>query len=446
MNIVILGAGTVGTSIAQLLCENKHNVRLVDSSQEALERSGDGLDIQTIHGSGCDAITLFQADVSNADLCLAVTSHDEINLVGASLARSMGAKRSLARIFNPSYRDFSTFDYQRHFGIDNLLSLEHLTGLELAKSIRSTGLFTLETFARGGIEIQEVEVQAGSKVIGQSLRNIELPAQVRIGLVSNNGKSYIPHADDSFSAGDHVTLVGEQEAVRGVVKMFQHKPLRHLDVIIAGGGEVGFNLAKALEGERFRVVIMEADEERCRYLARRLSKTTILHAEATRRSEMEDARVGNADVFVAATGRDEDNIICGVEARELGADRILSVVRRPDYVNVLEKLQIDVAVSPRLVMARQVLGMVSGGAILTTGETADGNVLIWEIEVKENSPVAQRPLKELSLSKTLIASIVRDDFVRVPTAEDILKPGDIAVVLVDKSIASEAIKIFATPE
>jgi len=446
MNIVILGAGTVGTSIAEMLCENNHNVRLVDSSKQALERSGDGLDIQTIHGSGCDAITLFQADVSTTDLCLAVTSHDEINLVGASLARAMGAKRSIARIFNPNYRDFSTFDYQRHFGIDNLLSLEHLTGLELAKSIRSTGLFTLETFARGGIEIQEVEVQAGSKVIGQSLRDIKLPTQVRIGLVSCEGKSYIPHADDSFQAEDHVTLVGERDAVRSVVKMFQHKPPRRLDVIIAGGGEIGFNLAKSLEGERFRVVIMEADEERCQYLARRLSKTTVLHAEATRRSEMEEARVGNADVFVAATGRDEDNIICGVEARELGTERILSVVRRPDYVNVLEKLQIDVAVSPRDVMARQILGMVSGGPILTAGETMDGNVLIWEIEVKDGSPVTQKPLKELSLSKTLIASVVRDDFVRVPTAEDILKPNDIAVVLVDKTIASEAIKLFATTD
>ena len=443
MNVVILGAGTVGTSIAALLCENHHNVRLVDQSKESLERSGEGLDIQTIHGSACDAITLFQADVLNADLCLAVTSLDEINLVGASLARAMGAKRSVARIFNPNYRDFSTFDYQRHFKIDSLLSLEHLTGLELAKQIRATGLFTLETFARGGIEIQEVEVQPGSKVIGHSLRDIRLPKNVRIGLVAANGRSYIPHADDGFSSGDRVTLVGERDAVRNVVKMFQPKSPVQLDVVIVGGGEVGFHLARALEGEHYRVVLMESDSDRCHYLAQRLPEATVLHADATSRAEMEDARVGMADVFVATTGRDEDNIICGVEARELGTKRILCVVRRPDYVNVLEKLLIDVAVSPRQVMARQVLGMVSGGPILASEKSADGNVLIWEVEVKQGAPVTRMPLKELSLSQTLIAAIVRDDFVRVPTATDILKAGDTAVVMVNKGIAAEAIKLFS---
>ncbi len=442
MNVVILGAGTVGTSIAELLCQNQHNVRLVYSSKEALARSGEGLDVQTIHGSGCDAVTLFQADVLNADLCLAVTSDDETNLVGASLCSAMGSKRSIARIFDPRYLDFSTFDYRRHFKIDNLLSLEKLTGLELAKAIRANGLFKLETFARGGVEIHEVEVQEGSREVGVPLRNIKMPANVRIGLVTSAGRSYIPHADDAFGVGDRITLVGERDVLRSVIKMFQIKAPPRLDVIIAGGGKVGYYLAKTLEGERYRVTIMESDHERCEYLARSLPKATILLADATSQAEMREARVGYADIFVASTGRDEDNIICGVEARELGTARILSVVRRPDYVNVLEKLQIDTAVSPREVMARQILGMVSGGPLLASEETADGEVLIWELEVKANSPVTKLPLQELSLSKTLIAAIVRDDFVKVPTAEDVLKPGDSAVVLVNKSLASEAIKLF----
>ena len=442
MNVVILGAGTVGTSIAALLCEYQHNVRLVDSSKEALARSGEDLDVQTIHGSGCDAVTLFQADVLNADLCLAVTSNDETNLVGASLCAAMGAKRSIARIFDPRYLDYSTFDYRRHFKIDNLLSLEKLTGLELAKSIRANGLFKLETFARGGVEIHEVEVQDGSREVGVPLRDIKMPANVRIGLVTSRGRSYIPHADDAFAVGDRITLVGERDVLRSVVKMFQIKAPPRLDVIIAGGGKVGYYLAKTLEGERYRVTIMESNQERCEYLARSLPKATILLADATSQQEMREARVGFADIFVASTGRDEDNIICGVEARELGTARILSVVRRPDYVNVLEKLQIDTAVSPREVMARQILGMVSGGPLLASEETADGEVLIWELEVKANSPVTKLPLQELSLSKTLIAAIVRDDFVKVPTAEDVLKPGDSAVVLVNKSLASEALKLF----
>ena len=140
MHIVVIGAGTVGTSIAELLCANRHNVVLVDSSREALSRVEENLDVRTVHGSGCEAIPLFQAGVQSADIVLAVTDRDELNLVGASLAKAMGARRSVVRIFNPAYRDFSTFDYQRHFRIDRLLSLEQLTALELAKGIRAPGL------------------------------------------------------------------------------------------------------------------------------------------------------------------------------------------------------------------------------------------------------------------------------------------------------------------
>ena len=155
MNIVIFGAGTVGTSIAELLCASHHNVCLVDSSKEALSLVEERLDVRTLCGSACDSIVLFQAGVLSADLVLAVTSLDEVNLVGASIAKSMGAKRSLARVFDQAYLDTSTFDYRRHFGIDQLLSLEYLTALELARAIRTPTLFAVENFARGGIEVQE---------------------------------------------------------------------------------------------------------------------------------------------------------------------------------------------------------------------------------------------------------------------------------------------------
>ncbi|MEZ6144193.1 MAG: NAD-binding protein [Planctomycetaceae bacterium] len=184
MHIVVIGAGTVGTSIAEMLCADQHNVVLVDSSREALNRVEEKIDVQTVHGSGCEAIPLFQAGVQSADLVLAVTDRDELNVVGASLSKAMGARRTVVRIFNPAYRDFSTFDYQRHFRIDRLLSLEHLTALELAKGIRAPGLFAIENFARGGVHVQEVAVEEDAKAVGKKLRNLALPSQVRVRLIS----------------------------------------------------------------------------------------------------------------------------------------------------------------------------------------------------------------------------------------------------------------------
>lgn len=446
MNIVILGAGTVGTSIAELLCANRHNVILVDPSRQALEIVEDHLDVQSVVGSACDAATLFHAGVQSADLCLSVTSGDEINLVGASLAKSMGATRSIARIFNPTYRDASTFDYQRHFGIDRLLSLEHLTALELAKAIRKRGLFAVENFARGGIEVQELAVEADAKTSGVPLRDLKFPPGVRVGLISNGHKTYIPSGDDVLAAGDHVTLIGQRETLEDVRNLFQHKTESKMSVIIAGGGAIGYNLARILQGQRFNVSLLEADEQRCHYLADRLSETTVLHDDATRLSVLREARVGKADVFVAAMGHDEDNIMCGIEALEIGAPRIMSVIRRPDYANVVQKLGIDKAVSPREVMAQQVLGMVQAGPILARTELAGGVAEAWELDVPPKAEILKAKLKDLNLpQQCLIAAIVREDYVRVPGAEDQVQAGDTLVVLVQKESIDQTLKLFLAP-
>lgn len=443
MNIVIFGAGTVGTSIADLLCANNHNVCLVDSSRDALSLVEERLDVRSLCGSACDSIVLFQAGVQSADLVLAVTSHDEVNMVGASLAKAMGAKRSLARVFDQAYLDTSTFDYRRHFGIDRLLSLEHLTALELARSIRMSTLFAVESFARGEIEVQEIAVETGSKGAGVPLKELKLPKNVRIGLISSEERCVIAGANDVVEPGDHVTLFGTLDALEKVKRdYFEHKPPPKLNVIIAGGGETGFNLARLLQKGRFSTVLMEADAERCEYISQRLPDTTVLHADVTRQVEMQEARVGRADIFVAATGRDEDNIVCGVEARELGCERILSVVRRPDYANVLERLGIDVAVSPREVTSRQILGMVQGGVIIAGSGISKGDAEVWEVEIVEGAPVTKAPLKDVSLPGCLIAAMVREDFVSVPGADDQLKAGDTAVVLVHRNSIADTLAIF----
>ena len=443
MNVVILGAGTVGTSIAELLCANRHNVILVDSSRRALDLVEDQLDVQSVLGSACDAATLFHAGVQSADLCLGVTNSDEINMVGASIAKSMGATRGVARIFNPTYRDASTFDYQRHFAIDRLLSLEHLTALELAKAIRKRGLFAVENFARGGLEVQELAVEADARAAGVALKNLKLPPGVRVGLISNGQKTFIAGAEDVLSEGDHVTLIGGREELESVRKLFQHKTQAKLNVIIAGGGAIGYNLALILQGQRFNVSLLEADAERCEYLAGKLQETTVLHDDATRLSALREARVGKADIFVAAMGHDEDNIMCGIEALEIGAPRIMSVIRRPDYANVVQKLGIDKAVSPREVMAQQILGMVQAGPILARTELAGGVAEAWELEVPPGAAVTEAPLKELVLpQQCLIAAIVREDYVKVPGAEDQIRPRDTLVILVQKESIQETLKLF----
>ena len=167
MRIVVIGAGTVGTWVADLLCRQRHSVTVVDSDVEQVRRINAELDVKAIHGSGSESTVLFQSGVSTCDICLAVSGVDEVNLVGASMAKAMGARRSVARVYGRVFHDLSTFDYQRHFRVDRLLSLEHLSAMELARSIRNPGSVTLENFARGQLEVQAMEIRDQPAAVGQ---------------------------------------------------------------------------------------------------------------------------------------------------------------------------------------------------------------------------------------------------------------------------------------
>ncbi|MEZ6121609.1 MAG: Trk system potassium transporter TrkA [Planctomycetaceae bacterium] len=442
MNVVVLGAGTVGRTVSELLCGRGVNVCVIDQDAAVLRRVEEQLDVRTVCGSAYDVSKLFQAGIQLADLCLAVTSRDEVNLVSASIAREMGAARSVARVFNPILRDTSTFDYQRHFHVDRLISLEHLTALELARHIRTSSVLAVESFARGAVEVQGIQVGQRAKAIGVSLRELELPSNVRVGLITHNGKSIIPGASDSVQPGDYVTLFGAHGELSPVSARFADQNNEKQRVIIAGGGEIGLNLARLLERTPCRVTILENDAARCDFIAERLPHATVLHADVKSKADLEEARVGKADVFVACTGRDEENIVCGVEAKELGCRRLLTIVRSPDYANVLERLGIDVAVSPREAMARQIVGLVAKGPVRERSPIAGESAEVWEVEIRKDAPVTRGSLRELALPRCLVAAIERGDYVRVAGADDRLQHGDTAVMLVHKEGQQAVLKML----
>lgn len=431
MYVTIIGGGTVGTSIAENLVGRDVNVTLVDSDPAALALVEEKLDVQVVQGNGTNAACLFRAAAPTADLFLALTSRDEVNLCSASVAKAMGSRRVVARVFDPSYQDASTFDYLSHYGIDRLFSLERLTALEIAKSLHAPGMYAVENFARGGVQVQEVEVDAYSELAGKPLKEAGLPPGVLCGLVLREGeRSFIPGADDAVHPGDHVTLVGQLAAIDGVRNRFEKRSRSRQFVMIGGGGDVGYQLAAQLQKARFQVTILEADEDRCRYLASKLGECTVLQADATRRIDLEEARIASADAFVAATGSDENNLICSVEAKQLGARRTLCVVRRPDYGNVLNRLGVDGAFSPREVMAREVTGLLMTSPVIGRSEVGDGGGLVVEVEVLSGAPAAGRAIREANLPKCLVAAMIDRECVRTPGPDDVFRPGQTAVMLV----------------
>ena len=443
MQIVVLGAGTVGSSIADILCQHGHRVTVVDNDPAHTRRLDEELDVGAITGSASESSVMFQAGIMGCDLCLAVTGDDEVNLVAASMAKAMGAHRSIARVYAPIFRDMSTFDYQGHFRIDRLVSLEHLAALELARGIRNPGSLAVENFVRGQLEVLEWEVHKATKVVGVPLKQLKLPQGVRVGCIIRNGQTWIAGADDCLEPLDRVTVIGHGEAVEGVRGSFQKRKIKKKFIVIAGGGETGFHLARTLEGERFSVVLMDVDPDRNDFLSKNLKHATVVSGDATRKQVLEEERVQNADVFVACFGDDEDNIMACVEAREIGAASVMAIVGRPDYANVVGKLGIDLAVSPRNVMAKQVLSFLQSGPVVSRTPLSAGDIDVVEIEVRPGAVVANDVLANLRLPpKCLIAAAAREDYVHVPGAKDRLKPGDTVVALVGKQHVDQLVPLF----
>lgn len=444
MNIIILGAGTVGTSIADRLCQLEHSVTVVDIDPEMVRVINESFDVRAIVGSASQSSVLFQAGISTADICLAVTGKDEVNIVAASMAKAMGVRRSIARVYSPVFRDLSTFDYQRHFGIDRMLSLEHLTAMELARAIRDPGSVVVEQFARGGLEVQEIVVGQQGKVTDSPIRELGLPSNVRIGMIQREKRFWIAGADDQLQVGDKVTVFSRPEDIKVVKALFKSGTAKAKRVVIAGGGETGLQLARTLERESCKVMVLEKDEARCQVLAGILENATVVHCDATRRENLEEQRVGNADVFVASTGDDEANMMLGVEADDLGADQIMAVIGRPDYASIIQKLGINLAVSEQRVMARQILSYLNHGIVVSRAKMPGGLINVIEVDVLDGSPVTESAVKDLGLpDRCLIVAVIQQDYVRVPGASDRLSVGDTAVILLEEDVVDAMLAVFA---
>jgi trk system potassium uptake protein TrkA len=445
MRVLMLGGGTVGHWLADTLCRKRHDVTVIDSDPEIVRRINSELDVKAIVGSASQSTVLFQGDVLSTDICLAVTGDDEVNIVGASMAKALGARRSIARVYAPAFSDLSTFDYRKHFNIDSLLSLEQLSAVTLARAIRNPDAIPLEHFARGQLEVYEMDVCTRSEAAGKKLRELKLTGSMRVGSIQREGRKWLASGEDELHVGDRVSLIGMPEAVEAARSTFSTTLDRRKQqrVMIAGGGETGFHLARVLSSPDYRLTILEQDVDRCEELAKLLPDATIVHANANRRSILEDEGGGTADYFVACTGSDESNIMAGVEARELGASRVMAVVERPDYANVVGKLGIDKVVSEREVVARQILGFLNDGAVISQTRLPNGKIGVYELEVSERTKVTCATLADLPLSgRCLIMGIQREGFIRVPSADDVLQDGDIIVALIDVDHVDEILALF----
>lgn len=449
MNVVILGAGEIGFYLAETLILHAHDVCVIESDADVAAEANEKLDARVVHGNGASVSVLEEASIADCDVFLGLSSQDNTNLVSASLAKSLGADRSIARVHSDIQSDFWLFDFRKHFNIDYLFSSERLAAVELAKHIRNPNHLLVEEVARGRIELQQTRVDARCAATEHSLRDLKLPQRVRIGLIQRGDQLIIPHADEVLKGGDVVTLFGHPSKLQEVSRLLQRFPVEDetTRVVIFGGGEYGFALAQMLTGKRFRVRIFETDEKRCQYLSTVLENTTLIHADATSMRMLREEQVGEADFFVGATYDDEDNVMTCLQAKDLGVRHCLTLIHRSDYADAVMRVGAELgiigAVSPRVATSKELMRFMTPDRHTSLVQLAGGSDVI-EFTVRERSAIANRKVAETNLpTGSMFVSLTHGRDAVVPAAEDLLSPGDQVVAIVSPAAKKPFLRLIA---
>lgn len=436
MNIIIVGAGAIGLHMARTLSDEEHSICLIEQDEQLARELNEQLDSRVLHGSGASVEVLEEAGVAKCDVLFALTSHDHTNLVCSAIGKSLGARRSIARASLAVQREQWLFDYAGQFRVDYLFSPARLAAVELAKSIRNPDCLVVEEIARGRIELQQIRVEPGSPALAVPLRELGLPARVRIGAILRRGKLIVPQADDALEAGDLLTIYGHpRRLAEGLKKLHEGSSGdEELNVVIFGGGDYGFALAQALEAGNFRTRIMEKDRRTCEILGQQLQNCTVINADATSLHELKEESVGDADFFVAATHDDEDNVMACLQARDLGAKACLTLIHRADYASAIQRsgaqLGILDAVSPRVAVARDLSRFVTADKA-TVLRTLPGGIEILSIPVTAGSPAAGRTMAGVDWpAASGIIALQHGNQATVPAADDRIEPGDTLVAIV----------------
>ncbi len=442
MHIIIIGAGKVGYSLAEKLSREQHDIFLVDQNEERLETVQENLDISTVLGPGGNLYTLKEAGVAKADLLLAVTDAEEVNILACLLGRQMGVNRTVARVSSPEYVENGSLEIS-NFGIDLMINPELVTAESILKLIRVPEALNVEYFANRRVQLLELSVDENSPIVGQTLFDLDFDHTYLIVAIMRNGEIVIPHGKDRIEPDDLIFVMAKTEDMLAVEEFLGKERKKVKDIAILGGGKLGYQLARILEKRDYNIKLIESQISRCQWLSERLDKTQIIIGDGTDLNLLESEDIANSDIFAAMTGDDKANILVSLLAKHLGVPRTISQLRRSDYVPLVEKLGIDVAVSPRMLTAGAIMKYIRRGKILSVTFLEGDRAELLELIAPSQGRIINTPLKNLKLPRgMIIGAICRGDEVIVPGGNDIIGPGDLIIVFALPKAISQVEKLF----
>jgi trk system potassium uptake protein TrkA len=451
MNILILGAGQVGSNVAyQLAREEANQVTIVDINAGALRALQDRLDVRTVIGHAAYPDVLERAGANNADMIIALTNSDELNMVACQIAYTLfNTPTKIARIRAPEYINAPNLFQQENMPVDVCISPEQLVTENIEQLIHYPGAFQVLEFAEGKVRLVGVRAREGGLLVGQEIRTLveHLPnVEARVAAIYRNGYPVQPEGDTLIQQDDEVFFIAARKDIRVVMSEMRklEEPVR--SVVIAGGGNIGYRLAAALE-QTNQVKIIERDKERSQHLSEMLNRTIVLNGDAADEALMLEENVDGADVFVAVTNAEEANILSSMLAKRIGCKKVMALINRPSYAELVESGNIDVAVSPQQVTIGSLLAYVRQGDVVKVHALRRGKAEAIEAVAhsgKGRSRVVGRRIDEIKLPPgTSISAIVRGDDVMQAHHDTVVEENDhVILFLTDRRHVDDVERLF----
>lgn len=441
MKIVIIGDGKVGYKLAKNLSEDNYDVVLIDNNEEKLKETINSLDVNCFSGDGVSAEVQIEAGVPEADLVIACASTDEQNMLSCLIARRIGAKHTIARVRNPIY--YQQIDILKEdLRLSMVINPEFAVANEIARNLIFPAASKVETFVKGRIELVEFPIREQDPIIGYKLADLYRKFQIKLLIcaVQRGEEVYIPDGEFVLQEGDKLHIAATHKEIEHFFRKIGNRKIRVKNVMICGGGRVGFYLAKKLCSMGMQVKVIEHNREKCEALCEQLPKVTVIQGDATDHDLLMEEGVQDADALIALTGVDEENIIMGLFAKKQGVQKIVAKVNEDSRAQMVEGLGIDSIVSAKTATADAIFSYVrarqnslSSANVEAMYRLVDERVEALEFIVKKETSYTNIPLKDLQIKpNNLIACIGRKRQVIIPSGNDSIQVGD-SVVIVTKS-------------
>jgi len=442
VRIIIVGGGEIGFALSKTLA-GSHEVFVIDQAASVASRF-ESLDVQFVRGSGSDPDVLERAAIARADVLVACTGLDEVNIVACAVARQLGAPRAFCFVSREEFLELHEQKGLAMFGIERVIWPEAQLAADIERIIRVPGALDAETFADGAIQLVEYRLDASSAIAGHRIADLHLAHGALIVAVRRGEAFFIPRGDSELAHGDRIVVVGTPDGLRDVARrVTTAADGARQRVAIVGGGDVGLRLAERLDAaDAADVTIIERSPERGEMIAAQLRRALVLNGDGTDLELLESEDIGRSDVLVSVIDNDERNLFASLLARQLGVRRIITRVSRAANLRLFERVGIDVAISARGAAVASVLHQIQGGTTRLLALVEQGAGRILELDVPEG--YASRALRDLAPPhNSIVGAIVRPSEAIVPRGADRIEPGDRLIVFTTHDAADRVRNYFS---